>query len=72
MATQVDKAVKMAYGTLVFISSGMSFKSCIECWIGYYMRFWWPYRKDVINLERVQETNGNFAGTRGSEYKERG
>jgi len=83
VATQMDRAVKKAYGVLAFISRGIEFKSCevmlqlyktlVRPHLEYCAQFWSPhFRKDVEALERVQRRlTRMLPGMESRSYEER-
>ena len=83
VATQVDRAVKKAYGVLAFINRGLEFKNrgvmlqlyrtLVRPHLEYCVQFWSPhYKKDVEALERVQRRfTRMLPGLEGRSYEER-
>ncbi|MDZ1603208.1 reverse transcriptase family protein, partial [Klebsiella pneumoniae] len=83
VATQVDRAVKKAYGVLAFINRGIEFKSrevmmqlyrtLVRPHLEYCVQFWSPhFRKDVEALERVQRRfTRMLPGMENRSYEER-
>ena len=79
VATQVDRALKKAYGVLAFISRGIEFKSrqvmmqLYGALVRPHLQFWSPhFRKDVEALERVQRRfTRMLPGMESRSYEER-